>query len=137
MPLSIPPFPTISLVVALGVDDWAFRKGHTYGTILVDLESHEPVDLLPDRSTETLAQWLAAHPGVEIVSRDRAGAYAEGIRQGAPQAIQVADRFHLLQNLTTLLTECFKRHAALLDSVRRGVETPLSPLPTTTPAEVP
>jgi hypothetical protein len=81
-----------------GIDDWAWRKGMTYGTVIVDLERRRVVDLLPDRSAASTATWLKAHPGVEIVSRDRAGLYAEGAREGSPQALQVADRFHLLQN---------------------------------------
>jgi transposase len=82
-----------------GIDDWSWRKGCTYGTIVVDLERREVVDVLPDRSTAGTAQWLSRHPEVEIISRDRGGLYAQGAREGAPQARQVADRFHLLQNL--------------------------------------
>jgi len=88
-------------VRAVGIDDWAWRKGQSYGTILVDLEKRTPIDLLPERSAETLANWLRLHPGTEIISRDRASLYAEGAAIGAPQAVQVADRFHLLCNLTS------------------------------------
>lgn len=92
------PLPLVRKLSTLGVDDFCFRKGQTYGTIVVDLECSRPVALLKDRSAETLAEWLKAYPEIKIVSRDRALAYAKGIRQGAPDAIQVADRFHLLQN---------------------------------------
>ena len=81
-----------------GVDDWAWRKGHNYGTIIVDLERREVVEVLADRSAATTASWFKDHPDVEVVTRDRAGLYAEAAREGAPQARQVADRFHLLQN---------------------------------------
>ena len=101
----------------LGVDDWAKRKGHTYGTILVDLEQHHLVELLPDRTAATLASWLQGHPGVEIVSRDRSGTYAEGVERGAPDAVQVADRFHLTKNLGEVVVEVLKRHRADLREV--------------------
>ena len=96
----------------VGVDDWAFRKGHTYGTIIVDLERHTVLDLLPDRTSATLATWLQRHPSIQVVSRDRAQAYGEGIRSGAPLATQVADRWHLLRNVVQTLTDVLIQQSA-------------------------
>ena len=87
----------------MGVDDWAWSKGKTSGTLIVDLETHRPVDLLSDRTADTFAAWLHERPGIEMISRDRWGAYTEGAQQGAPQALQVADRFHVVKNFVEAL----------------------------------
>jgi len=122
-------------VRVIGVDDWTWRKGQHYGTILVDLERHKVVGLLPDRSAESLAQWLKEEPSVEIITRDRAEFYAEGATKGAPEAVQVADRFHLLCNLTAAAERALqqKRFAGVVPSppdalpvVESGKLVPLS-----------
>ena len=98
MPLPESPMPRV-----LGVDDWARRKGHTYGTILVDLETRRVADLLPERTAESLAAWLKERGPIEVITRDRSSEYARGAAMGAPQAVQVTDRWHLLQNLREMI----------------------------------
>ena len=101
----------------LSVDDFSFRRGRSWGTILVDLERHSLVDILPDRSSETFAGWLSQHVGIEVISRDRGGEYADAARKAAPGAIQVADRFHLLKNLGDVVLRVFQRRSESLWSI--------------------
>ncbi len=126
------PLPSVGPVRVVGLDDWARRRGRTYATILVNLETHTIIDLLPDREVATVAAWLAGHPEIEVVSRDRAGAYAEAIRQGAPQATQVADRWHILKNLGDAVERALaRRHQALraaAEAVLRDEQARRAPL---------
>jgi transposase len=141
------PLAPVPMVSVLGVDDWAWRKGQRYGTVLCDLERHRLVDLLAERSAVDLANWLTAHPGAEVISRDRGGIYAEGARAGAPQAVQVADRFHLLCNVREALVRVLDRHHLQIKEAARAataarprpppppvMELPVLPAPVTSPA---
>jgi transposase len=113
-PVCVQPTPRV-----LGVDDWAYRKSHVYGTILIDQERHCPVDLLEGRTSDGLAQWLQAHPGVEIMTRDRSTEYMRGMNVGNPDAIQVADRWHILHNLREALERMLHRSRQSLGRLPR------------------
>ena len=118
------PLPARPTPRVLGIDDWALRKGQRYGTILVDHEREHIVELLPDRTPESVSHWLREHPGIEIVTRDRAEAYAQAITEGAPDALQVADRWHLLKNVTDALTAALQDHRA---AITQQLTPPKSP----------
>jgi transposase len=118
--------PTHKTPQVLGLDDFAWKKGDRYGTLLVDLQAHCPVEVLPDREAATVVRWLRAHRGVKIISRDRAGAYAEAATRGAPRARQVADRYHVLVNLRNTLKDTLARHQAALPLMEGAREAPLT-----------
>jgi transposase len=126
------PVPPVPPPTVIGIDDFALRKGRRYGTIVVDMERHRPVDLLPDRTAETVAAWLRARPALTVVARDRSPEYARGVSAGAPQATQVADRFHLLGSLREAITRYLQRVRAALrrhllgpNDQERAAATPL------------
>ena len=113
----------------IGLDDWAFRKGRNYGTIIVDHESGKPIDLLPDRDSETVQEWLEKHPTIEVVTRDRSGEYRDAINEALPEAVQVADRWHLLKNMVKAVQRYFSRHRKtvrklVVDAVEAGEYIP-------------
>ncbi len=116
--LHLVPTPPVGKVRVVGLDDWAWRRGQRYGTIIIDQERHVVLDLLPERTPESVQKWLESHPEVEFVSRDRGGTYVDGDTWGAPQAIQIADRWHILANLGDAVEEF------LIRARIRLVETP-------------
>jgi len=131
------PQPDTPKVRILGVDDWSWKKGRRYGTILVDLERRKIIDLLPDRSAATFAAWLRAHPEVEIISRDRGTDYAAAAREAAPQVIQIADRFHLVRNLADVLELLLARCRAEIRRAGQAVSPEQMPPPEEAPRSLP
>jgi transposase len=129
------PVPAASVCEVVSVDDWCLRRGQTYGAILVDLERHRVVDLLPDREADTFAGWLQTQPQIRVVSRDRGANFAEGATRGAPQAIQVADRFHILKNLVEALQQVLGREHAALQAAAQAISgmPPMAPRGMTAP----
>lgn len=126
------PLPDAGAPTALGIDDFALRRGHRYGTVVVDLQAHRVVDVLPERTAETVVEWMAAREPPEVVCRDRGGAYADAARQAAPAATQIADRFHLACNGGAALERVLARHPAALRAATEPAGVSPVPGPETT-----
>lgn len=121
------PLPSVPAPKIVSLDEWAWKKGRNYGTLCVDLERHQPIDLLADRSPEQVAAWLRDRPTIEVIARDRSGGYIEAATRGAPPATQVADRWHLLGNLRDALERFFLHKRSLLKDAMQAVLAQLAP----------
>ncbi len=121
----------------VGIDDWAWCKGQRYGTIVVDLETNDVIDLLPDRDAATVRTWLEAHPGIELLSRDRSSAYSQAASEAAPKAQQVADRWHLLKNVREAIERLFERHLPIITEALKPADPDPKVGPTYRPATNP
>jgi transposase len=127
------PVPDFIAPTIVGIDDWAWRRGQRYGTIICDLERNRVLDLLPDRNADSVAGWLRRYPGIQVVARDRAGLYADGARRGAPDAVQVADRWHLLRGLGDALREAVGRHRGAVSAAVKSMTGTQARLPPAAP----
>ena len=132
------PVPAFTPPAVIGIDEWAYRRGHRYGTLIVDLERQRPIAVLPDRQPATVAAWLRAQPQLRIVCRDRAGGFAQAAAQGAPQAIQVVDRWHLGKNLVAALEKFLLNKRTVLKEAHADPTepTPVSITTLRSPAEI-
>jgi transposase len=124
--MALPTKPAES-VLCLGLDDFSFLRGRTFGTVLVNLDTHEVIDLLPDRQAETATTWIEGHPEITHVSRDRGSEYASAASRGAPQAIQVADRFHMAKNLSEAVQQLLARVLSEMKAANQEAEAATEP----------
>lgn len=117
----------VGQVPQIGIDDFSLRRGRKFGTSIVDLQTHKMLDVLPDRTADSATAWMAAHPEIELVNRDRGGDYASAAATGAPQAVQCADRFHMLKHVGETVEGCISHHLAA-KSIQKTISLSIKPI---------